>query len=165
MKFILIDQVMQLTPGQDIETVKALSLAEEYLGDHFPAFPVLPGVLMVEAMVQSAAMLVHVTQDFRHSMVVLEEARNIKYKSFVKPGNVLRMHLEAKSMEDHSSSFIGKAWIGEQPMVEGRLKLRHFNLAEQDPHLAEADRRIILEMKHRARLVGALRGVAPVETI
>ncbi len=160
MKFILIDQVTQLTPGREIATVKALSLAEEYLGDHFPTFPVLPGVLMVEAMVQSAAMLVHITHDFRHSMVVLQEARNIKYKSFVKPGNVLRMHLEAKSMEADSSSYIGKAWIGEQPMVEGRLTLRHFNLADQDPSLAEADRRVIAEMKHRARLVGAYKCAA-----
>ena len=83
MRFILLDNVTEIIPGQKIQAVKALSLAEEYLGDHFPNFPVLPGVLILEAMVQTAAMLVRVTNDFSHSMIVLSEARNVKYRSFV----------------------------------------------------------------------------------
>ena len=58
MRFILLDRVRELEAGKRIVAEKALSLAEEYLADHFPTFPVLPGVLMVEALVQSAAMLV-----------------------------------------------------------------------------------------------------------
>ena len=58
MKFILIDRISVLERGQRIVAHKALSLAEEYLADHFPAFPVIPGVLMLEAMVQASAWLV-----------------------------------------------------------------------------------------------------------
>ena len=157
MKFILLDRVTRLEPGRSIEAVKALSLAEEYLGDHFPEFPVLPGVMMIEALVQTAAMLVRVTNNFDKSMVVLEEARNVKYKSFVKPGHVLQMSLEAKSITAESSSFIGEAHVEGQPMVEARLKLRHFNLAQQDPSLAGVDQRLIAEMRRRAVLVGAIK--------
>ncbi|OPZ98092.1 MAG: 3-hydroxyacyl-(acyl-carrier-protein) dehydratase FabZ [Planctomycetes bacterium ADurb.Bin412] len=155
MRFILLDKVTELVPGKKISTVKALSLAEEYLADHFPQFPVLPGVLMIEALVQSAAMLVHVTQNFAHSMVVLQEARNVKYKSFVKPGNILQINLEAKSISQDSSSFVGEAHIEGQPMVEARIKLRHFNLQETDKGLADLDARIIKELQRRAQLVGA----------
>jgi 3-hydroxyacyl-[acyl-carrier-protein] dehydratase len=154
-KFILLDKVTELIPSEKIVAVKALSLAEEYLGDHFPTFPVLPGVMMLEAMVQTAATLVRVTNDFAQSMVVLAEARNIKYKSFVKPGNIIEMSLQAKEITETNSSFIGSVTVDGKPMVDGRLKLRHFNLADQKPQLASADERIVNEMKHRARLVGA----------
>ena len=155
MKFILLDRVTELVTGEKICAVKALSLGEEYLGDHFPTFPVLPGVLMIEAMVQTAAMLVRVTNDFAQSVIVLSEARNVKYKSFVKPGNVLQMSLVAKEIGTDNSSFVGSAEVDGQPMVEGRIKLRHFNLADTKADLASVDERITKEMKCRARLLGA----------
>ncbi len=147
----------EIEPGKKIATVKALSLAEEYLGDHFPDFPVLPGVMMIEALVQSAAMLVRVTNHFRHSMVVMSECRNVKYKSFVKPGNLLRIQIDAKSIDDQESSFTGQGWVDDRSMVEARFKLKHYNLCEQEPYLADVDNRIIQEMKKRAALVGACR--------
>ncbi|HOF18642.1 MAG TPA: beta-hydroxyacyl-ACP dehydratase, partial [Phycisphaerae bacterium] len=64
MKFHLVDKIESIEPGKRIVTTKALSLAEEYLADHFPAFPVLPGVMMLEALTQSAAWLTRVRQDF-----------------------------------------------------------------------------------------------------
>lgn len=155
MKFVLLDKVTELTPGRKIVAVKALSLAEEYLADHFPSFPVLPGVMMVEALVQTAAMLVRVSEGFCHSMIVLMEARNVKYKSFVKPGNILEMTAEAKAIDSEASSFVAHGVVDGRPMVEARIKLRHFNLADQDPRLATVDARIVQEMKQRARLVGA----------
>ena len=53
MRFALVDRIVSLERGESISTVKNLSLAEEYLADHFPGFPVLPGVLMLEALVQT----------------------------------------------------------------------------------------------------------------
>jgi 3-hydroxyacyl-[acyl-carrier-protein] dehydratase len=155
MRFILLDRVTDLVVGKRICAVKSVSLAEEYLADHFPHYPVLPGVLMIEAMVQTAAMLVRVTNDFKQSMIVLEETRNVKYKSFVKPGNVLEITVEAKSIDADQSSFIGSAQIGGQVMVEARFKLKHFNLADKEERLAKTDAKIIVEMKARAHLIGA----------
>ena len=57
MRFTLVDRILELQAGQEITAVKNLSLAEEYLADHFPLFPVLPGVLMLEAMTQAGAWL------------------------------------------------------------------------------------------------------------
>lgn len=155
MKFILLDKVTELAVGQRISAVKALSLSEEYLADHFPQFPVLPGVMMIEALVQTAAMLVRVTNGFEQSMIVLREARNVKYKSFVKPGDVLQITLEAKSLEENESSFKGSVSVDGRPVMEARLKLRHYNLADDDPGMASIDRQIIEQMKQRAKLVDA----------
>src|SRR6201996_9275201 len=94
MRFVLIDRITELQTGKSLVAVKNLSLAEEYLADHFPGFPVLPGVLMLESMTQAAAWLVRVSEDFRHSMVVLKEARNVKYSKFVEPGQTLSVTAE-----------------------------------------------------------------------
>ncbi len=111
--------------------------------------------MMLEALVQTAAMLVRVTNDFSQSTIVLREARNIKYKSFVKPGNILRMELVAKKIEAGESSFVGCGFVDDRPTVEARLKLKHFNLSEENADWGEVDERIINEMKQRAKLVGA----------
>ena len=111
MRFILLDRVTEIVPGVRISAVKAVTLAEEYLADHFPKFPVFPGVMMIEALVQTAAMLVQVTNDFAQSIVVLHEARNVKYKSFVKPGNLLEMSLVAKSIGPEESNFIASGTV------------------------------------------------------
>ena len=85
MKFNLIDKIESITESRVI-AVKYVSLAEEYLADHFPTFPVLPGVMMLEALTQAAGWVLHRRTDFAKSMAVLKEARNVKYGNFVAPG-------------------------------------------------------------------------------
>ena len=81
MKFNLIDKIETLTDDRII-AVKYVSLAEEYLADHFPTFPVLPGVMMLEALTQAAGWLLHRRNNFSKSMAILKEARNVKYGTF-----------------------------------------------------------------------------------
>src|SRR3954469_25490659 len=93
MKFNLLDKIEDLSDTR-IVAVKHVSLAEEYLADHFPTFPVLPGVMMLEALTQAAAWLLHRRSNFARSFAVLKEARNVKYGNFVAPGNALRVEVE-----------------------------------------------------------------------
>ena len=81
--------------------------------------------------------------------------QNVKYSSFVKPGNLMKISLKARSIDERESSFIGTAHVDDRQMVTARLKLRHFNLAEQDKTLVAVDERIIDQMKCRAKLLGA----------
>jgi 3-hydroxyacyl-[acyl-carrier-protein] dehydratase len=153
MKFILIDRITELVPGKRIGAVKALSLAEEYLADHFPRFPVLPGVLMIEAMVQASAWLVRETEDFAHSLILLAEAKNVTYKSFVSPGQVFEISVEAKEIGKAGSRFVGTGRCGETEMVKGHWSLRHFNLADEDPALESLDRKLIASARQQMSLL------------
>jgi len=149
MRFILIDKVISLENGKQIKTVKSVSLAEEYLADHFPTFPVLPGVLMLEGLIESASWLVRWTENFAHSMILLEQARNVKYKSFLAPGSQIEYTVEAKTIEENVSSFTGFGLSHDERIVEARFGLRHFNLADEDSAMAAVDAKVIENMKKR----------------
>ena len=153
MRFILIDKIVSLEKGKRLTAVKSVSLAEEYLADHFPTFPVLPGVLLLEGLVESASWLVRVTQDFAHSMVLLEQARNVKYKSFMAPGSQIEYTVEVKTLEENVSSFFGCGVADGQEIVEARLGLRHFNLADREPALVTVDSQVIEQMRNRYGLL------------
>lgn len=142
MKFVLIDRIVELESGRRIVAQKAVSLAEEYLADHFPKFPVLPGVLMIEAMVQAAAWLVRERLDFAPSLVLLKEARNVTYKSFVAPGGVLTIEALCQELDDGQSSFTAAGTLDGREIVKGRFTLRHLSLAATDAGYAEIDTRL-----------------------
>ena len=154
MRFILIDKVISLETGKQVKAVKSVSLAEEYLADHFPTFPVLPGVLLLEGLIESASWLVRKTENFAHSMILLEEARNVKYKSFIAPGGQIEYTVEVKTVEEEISSFSGIGKSGDETIVEARFGLRHFNLAETNEVFAETDKKIIESMRMRFVLLG-----------
>jgi 3-hydroxyacyl-[acyl-carrier-protein] dehydratase len=153
MKFVLIDRILSIDAGKEIKAVKSVSLAEEYLQDHFPTFPVLPGVLLLEGLIESASWLVRTTLSFEHSMVLLENARNVRYKSFLAPGQRIEYSVTAKTIEQNISSFSGVGICDGETILEARFGLRHFNLASQDPRMADIDGRVIQSMKERYRLL------------
>jgi len=168
MRFHLVDRIESIQPGKRIVTIKALSLAEEYLADHFPAFPVMPGVMMLEAMVQSAAWLVRVEQGFSKSVIVLSAARNVRYASFVAPGDVLRCEVEAVSIGADSAKFKAVGAVGDRQTLSARLELKCFNLADLPASrqgsgtawLAEADKQIVAQLRERFKLVGGPQALA-----
>src|SRR6201999_1214263 len=100
----LIDKIESLT-DEKIVAVKYVSLAEEYLADHFPTFPVLPGVMMLEALTQAAGWLLNRRSNFAKSIAVLKEARNVKYGNFVAPGNSLRVEVDFFKPTDTGAIF------------------------------------------------------------
>ena len=146
MKFNLVDKIEALT-DERIVTVKYVSLAEEYLADHFPTFPVLPGVLMLESATQAAGWLLHRRHEFAKSMTLLKEARNVKYGTFVAPGNALRMEVEWLKPTDTGATFKATGSVvtsagASLQAVQMRLELAYFNLAEKNPELAGLDAKI-----------------------
>src|SRR6476646_10180585 len=100
MRFQLLDRILDVEPGKSIRMVKNLTLGEEYLADHFPTFPVMPGVLMLQTLVEAGSWLLRITDDFRHSVIVLREAKNVKYGSFMEPGKTLVVSAETVEKAD-----------------------------------------------------------------
>jgi len=153
MRFILIDKVVSLEAGKQITAVKNVSLSEEYLADHFPTFPVLPGVLLLEGLIESASWLVRRTENFAHSMILLEQARNVKYKSFLAPGSQIEYTVKARTIEENASNFSGVGMSQGERIVEARFALRHFNLADKDSAMAPVDAGVIESLKKRWELL------------
>ena len=139
MRFTLIDRIAELVPGKTIVATKSVSLSEEYLHDHFPKFPVLPGVFMLEAATQACAWLIRASEEFAHSMVVLSEARNIKYANFLAPGQTLTVTAEILKQDERFTTLKIEGRSEEEVNVSGRLVLERFNLADEHPNLAERD--------------------------
>lgn len=125
MKFILIDQVLHRTDSS-LTAVKNVTAAEEYLADHFPGFPVLPGVFMLEALTQAARELL---KD-RAPNLVLGQVKVLRYGSFVRPGESLKVEVNLeKSNGDGSFSMKGTASVVRQDgtsetAVAGRFTMR-----------------------------------------
>jgi 3-hydroxyacyl-[acyl-carrier-protein] dehydratase len=142
MRFNLIDQIRELSPGKRILAVKNLTLGEEYLQDHFPTFPVMPGVLMLEALVQAGAWLWRVSSDFSHSIIVLREAKGVKYGNFVDPGRQLQLVVEMGEPLDENAqiaTFKGNGEVHGASTVSARLVLERYNLRDRDQTLGELD--------------------------
>ena len=147
MSFVLIDRIVALEAGSSITAVKSPSLSEEYLQDHFPQFPVMPGVLMLEAMCQAASWLLRVTDDFSHSVVLLKEARNVKYSGFVRPGEMLTVFAEIQKREDRQTTIKATGRIGDKKVVSARLILEQRNLADENPDQATIDGILVKRQK------------------
>ena len=139
MRFTLIDRIVELKPNESITAVKSLSLAEEYLADHFPLFPVMPGVLMLEAMYQSSAWLVRASEDFQNSIILLKEARTVKYADFVEPGQVLRVTAKIIKQDETTTRLKTSGTVDGASAVSARLVLERFNLADRVPHRSATD--------------------------
>ncbi len=151
LKFILVDALIRHESARSITMIKQVSLAEEYLADHFPDFPVLPGVMMLEAAIQAAAWLVREWDQFQHSLVVLKEVRGIRYGTFVSPGNALHIQVDVIRLEAMRSEFKIRGSVGQATAIQGRLELAHKNLADSDTNLAALDQVIIDNMRRRWR--------------
>jgi 3-hydroxyacyl-[acyl-carrier-protein] dehydratase len=164
MRFNLVDRILEVEPGKVIRVAKNLTLGEEYLADHFPTFPVMPGVLMLQTLVEAGAWLLRITDDFRHSLIVLREAKNVKYGAFMQPGRCMVVSVELVEQDGPLAVLKGKGEAeGGAQTVSARLTLYRSNLRDRNPALASADERIISHLRGlHALLRGDLRqGLAP----
>jgi 3-hydroxyacyl-[acyl-carrier-protein] dehydratase len=162
MRFHLVDRILEVEPGKSVRAVKNLTLGEEYLADHFPTFPVMPGVLMLQTLVEAGAWLLRLTDDFRHSVIVLREARNVKYGTFMEPGRRMQIAVElveqADSPEGPLATVKGKGEVDGSTTVSARLTLVRYNLRDRDPALGPVDERLTA---HLRALYAVLRQAGP----
>lgn len=159
MRFHLIDRIDAHEPGKFLRGCKFLSLGEEYLADHFPRFPVMPGVLMLHCLVEAGAWLWRATTGYKHTVIALREVKNVKYGSFMIPGRRMDVAVDLVKHEDGWATFKGKGTDdGGQMTVAAQFVLHGYSLASRGPAGAAADAKLLEHLKARwALLTGELR--------
>lgn len=127
MHFSLLDRVVEQAEGR-IVTIKNVTAAEEYLQDHFPTFPVLPGVMMLESMVQAARRLAESLLEAPTQVpLVLGRVRALKYGRFVQPGDTIRIEVELGKRHGDEWDFKGSVVMAtpeREVAASGRFILR-----------------------------------------
>jgi len=161
MRFSLIDRIIEIEPDVRISAVKTLTMAEEYLADHFPHFPVMPGVLMLEAMTQAGAWLVRYSEDFSHSIVVLKEAANVKYGQFLEPGQTLLVTGEILKSGETETKLKTTGTVDGRIIVSARITLQQYNLADTRPWYEWNDQAIVQDLQNQFALLYQPRVEAP----
>jgi 3-hydroxyacyl-[acyl-carrier-protein] dehydratase len=150
MRFNNVDRIEKWEAGKSLTASRTLTLAEEYLGDHFPGFPVLPGVLMLQSLVEASAWLWRFTSDFGHSVIVLREVKNIKYGTFMQPGHTMTVQTEWVKTEGDLATFKGKGAneAGEQT-VTAQFSLAAYSLKDRLKDGAERDQKLLAHWRER----------------
>ena len=152
-QFSQLDKITEIVAGDRISAVKYLSGDEEYLKDHFPRFPVMPGVLMLEAMFQASSWLIRFTDNFSHSTVELREAKNIKFQNFVTPGNQLDVRAKILKQDGHKYSLKTEGLLGDGVAVSGRLVVETYNRMDRSPTSTSVDEIVLQEKKKNFELL------------
>jgi len=147
MRYHLIDRILEVDPKKSIRAYKQLTLGEEYLADHFPTFPVMPGVLMLQCLVEAGSWLVRLSQDFDPSVLVLREAKNVKYGTFFAPGHRMNVAVGQTAAGDGSFTFKGKGEVNGQTTVSAQFVLAGYNLRDKNPAWADRDTMLVQSLK------------------
>ena len=160
MRFNLIDRVHEWEAGKKLRASKNLTLGEEYLADHFPTFPVMPGVMMLQAAVEASAWLWRVTSDYKHAVIVMREVRNVKYGTFMQPGHTLELATELIKGDESTATFRVKGNVaGGGQTINAQFTLAGYNVADRSPMGGPTDEQLIRHWKNRwAWLTGELAG-------
>lgn len=122
--FLLVDRVLECEPGKSIRALKNVTINEHFFVGHFPTHPVMPGVLIVEAMAQSAAVLAHFTIDGKKTgklFYYFAGIDNFRFKRPVIPGDQLILEVSLERMVRGIAKFSGNARVGERIVAEGGL--------------------------------------------
>ena len=139
MRFLLVDRITELKAGETVTAIKHLTRSEEYLGDHFPGFPVMPGVLMLESLVQASAWLWRATEEFKFSTILLKQSKALRFNSFLTPGQTLVVTSRIHKAGEVECTFKAGGTVNGTSAVNARITLEQFNLADRAPALAQAD--------------------------
>ena len=118
--FLFIDRVVDVVAGESAVGIKNLSINEAYFQGHFPGHPVLPGVLIVEAMAQTAAVLVVHTlgAESEGKLVYFMSVDNARFRHPVFPGDQLHVRVERKQNRGNVWKFDGTALVRDKVMAE-----------------------------------------------
>lgn len=120
--FLLVDYIEELEPGKRVVGIKNVTINEPFFPGHFPGAPVMPGVLIVEAMAQvGAVMVMRDLPDREKKLVYFMGIDQARFRQPVVPGNQLRMVLEVLKMKARVGKLRGEAFVNGKLVAEAEI--------------------------------------------
>ena len=151
MRWIWIDAFVEFVSGERASAIKNVSLAEDYLHDHFPGHPVMPPSLMIEGMAQTAGILVGEARNFSEN-VILAKIRLARFEDYAGPGDQLRYDVVVESLDERAAVTAGTVRINGKPIGRIDLMFSHVNQAEK--HLDLPDHNFVFTDQFISLLAG-----------
>lgn len=128
--FLMVDRIIELEEGKRAVGIKNVSSNEPFFQGHFPGHPIMPGVLIMEALAQVGAVLILTMPEHAGCLALFAGLDDVKFKRQVIPGDQLRLELELIKFRKTFGVAQGKAYVGEALVAEGTLK---FFLERKNP--------------------------------
>lgn len=122
--FLLVDKVVEIDPGKRIVAIKNVTMNEPFFQGHFPGHPVMPGVLIIEAMAQTAAIMAYLASDdeIRKKVTYFLAIDNARFRKPVVPGDQLKIEIITTMNRRGVWVCAGKAYVDDKLMTEAELK-------------------------------------------
>lgn len=120
--FLLIDRIVEFEPTKRLVAIKNVTINEPFFQGHFPGYPIMPGVLVVEAMAQAGGVIMTAAMaDREKKLVVFSGIERAKFRRPVTPGDQLRIEVDVLSMKTHAGRIEGKAYVDGKLACEATL--------------------------------------------
>ncbi|MBF8983779.1 3-hydroxyacyl-ACP dehydratase FabZ [Lutibacter sp. B2] len=120
--FLLVDKITEMEPGKRAVGIKNVTINEPFFQGHFPGNPIMPGVLIVEALAQVGAVSVLSMEENKGKLAVFTGIDNAKFRKQVVPGDTLRMEVEMESMRRGMGKGEAVAYVGDEVACKATIK-------------------------------------------
>ncbi|MBF0546500.1 MAG: 3-hydroxyacyl-ACP dehydratase FabZ [Candidatus Riflebacteria bacterium] len=146
MRFYFVDRITELNPGKNIFGFKNVSMSEPYFSTHFPSFPVLPGVIIIESMAQLAGLLIELSPEGGNNKkkAILSIVDRVKFKKIVRPGDKLEMKAELTVLDDEGARADVFSSVSNELVAQTKLTFALLEVPKQFQDLIEKERQALL---------------------
>lgn len=119
--FLLVDKIIEMEPGKSAVGIKNVSFNEPYFQGHFPDYPVMPGVLIIESMAQVGAVSILSMDKFKGKIPLFAGINKARFKKMVRPGDTLKIKVEIIKFRGNIGIGSGKAYVGDDLAAEAEM--------------------------------------------
>lgn len=119
--FLLVDRIIELEPGKRAVGIKNVTINEPFFQGHFPDYPVMPGVLIAEALAQVGAVAMLSLDEYKGKIGFFAGIDQFRFREQVKPGDTLQLELEITRLKGMIAKAKGKALVADKVVAEGEL--------------------------------------------
>ncbi len=119
--FLLVDKIVEFESGKRAKGIKNVTINEPFFQGHYPGYPVMPGVLIIESMAQVGAVLAFKSENVKNKTVYFVGIDNARFRQPVVPSDTLELVLEVVKIKSKIWVFKGEAYVGEKLVAEAKL--------------------------------------------